>query len=191
MASVPRPIQYDRERVLEGVMQTFWEKGYEGASISDLVKATGLNTRTMYNLFGDKQGIYLAALENYRLKYMREHLAVLRSQRGIGGIRKFFERLVKTEAGNSCLLSNSLSEESGAIGGRCREFAYAYFSRLEVELEKNLEEASQDGEFKGDKKTTAQALVCFLQGLGLYSKLHPAPNDRRRLVDRVIGALAA
>jgi TetR/AcrR family transcriptional repressor of nem operon len=189
MHGMPRPIEYDRERVLEGVMKTFWEKGYEGASISDLVEATGLNTRTMYNLFGDKQGLYLAALENYRLKHVRERVAVLRSGRGIEGIRRFFDGFVETEPGNSCLLANSLSE--GSIGGRCKDFANAYFCRLEQELEKNLEEAVEDGEFTGDTKTTAQALVCFIQGLGLYSKIHPAPDERRRLVDRVIGALAA
>jgi hypothetical protein len=66
----------------------------------------------------------------------------------------------------------------------------AYFSRLERELIKNLEEAAEDGEFTADKKTTAQALVCLLQGMGLFSKLHPSPEDRQRMVGAVIGALA-
>ncbi len=43
-----RPVEYDLEKVLDNAMEIFWQKGYEGVSMAELVLHTGLNRRTMY-----------------------------------------------------------------------------------------------------------------------------------------------
>jgi len=46
-------------------MTVFWRHGYEGASLSDLTKAMGINPPSLYACFGSKEGLFKAVLERY------------------------------------------------------------------------------------------------------------------------------
>jgi len=46
-------------------MVVFWRKGYEGASLSDLTKAVGVNRPSLYAAFGDKEALFRRALDRY------------------------------------------------------------------------------------------------------------------------------
>jgi AcrR family transcriptional regulator len=43
----------------------FWEKGYEGTSLSDLTKAIGINRPSLYAAFGNKETLFRKALDRY------------------------------------------------------------------------------------------------------------------------------
>jgi TetR/AcrR family transcriptional regulator, copper-responsive repressor len=60
-----RPRSFDRDAALEAAMGVFWQKGYEAASISDLTGAMGINPPSLYAAFGDKERLFLAAVERY------------------------------------------------------------------------------------------------------------------------------
>ena len=60
-----RPRSFDRDAALESAMQVFWEKGFEATSISDLTQAMGLNPPSIYSAFGDKEGLFLEAVQRY------------------------------------------------------------------------------------------------------------------------------
>jgi len=61
-----RPRAFDESDVIEAAMLAFWRVGYGATSISTLEKATGLSRVSIYNAFGDKEGLFLRALEHYR-----------------------------------------------------------------------------------------------------------------------------
>lgn len=58
-----RKKNFDTKVVLHQVSLTFIEKGYNGTSIDDLVRATGLLRGSLYSSFGSKQGLFIQALE--------------------------------------------------------------------------------------------------------------------------------
>lgn len=60
-----RPRSFEADAVLRAAMRCFWRKGYAGTSLDDLVEATGLNRPSLYNAFGDKRAIFVAALKGY------------------------------------------------------------------------------------------------------------------------------
>jgi AcrR family transcriptional regulator len=62
-----RPLSFDREAALENAMHVFWERGYEAASISDLTAAMGITPPSLYTAFGDKERLFLEAIERYAL----------------------------------------------------------------------------------------------------------------------------
>jgi len=57
-----RPREFDEERVLDAVMETFWCQGYEGTSTQDLVDATGLGRGSLYAAYANKDGLFEQAL---------------------------------------------------------------------------------------------------------------------------------
>jgi len=46
-------------------MTVFWRNGYEGASMSELTAAMGINSPSLYACFGNKEGLFRAVLERY------------------------------------------------------------------------------------------------------------------------------
>lgn len=61
-----RPREFDENEVLNTVLGVFWSRGYEGASIQDLVDATGLGRASLYGAFGGKKELFQKALARYR-----------------------------------------------------------------------------------------------------------------------------
>ncbi len=60
-----RPRGFDRDAALDAAMKVFWSKGFEGASLADLTQAMGINPPSLYSAFGDKEGLFLEAVERY------------------------------------------------------------------------------------------------------------------------------
>ncbi|MGK8512371.1 TetR/AcrR family transcriptional regulator [Nocardia asiatica] len=65
MAERGRPRAFDRAEALRRAMEVFWEHGYEGASMSDLTAAMGINSPSVYAAFGGKEALFRAAIELY------------------------------------------------------------------------------------------------------------------------------
>jgi AcrR family transcriptional regulator len=60
-----RPLSFDRDAALDRAMHVFWEHGYEAASISELTSAMGITPPSLYTAFGDKEHLFLEAIERY------------------------------------------------------------------------------------------------------------------------------
>ena len=58
-----RPRSFDPDKALDSALQVFWRKGYEGASLSDLTKAMGINRPSLYAAFGDKEALFRKVLD--------------------------------------------------------------------------------------------------------------------------------
>ena len=63
---MPKSVLFDRDEVIRNVTDLFWEKGYNGTSMQDLVDATGLNRSSIYNTFGDKFQLFTESLKFYK-----------------------------------------------------------------------------------------------------------------------------
>jgi AcrR family transcriptional regulator len=61
---VPDGVQRNqRERLFGAMVASVYEKGYESTTVADLVRISGVSSRTFYDLFGDKQTCFMGALE--------------------------------------------------------------------------------------------------------------------------------
>ena len=57
-----RPRSFDEHTVIEAACAAFNDLGYEATSVDDLLHATGLHRGSLYQAFGSKRGLFLAAL---------------------------------------------------------------------------------------------------------------------------------
>jgi AcrR family transcriptional regulator len=64
-----RPRQFDRDAALAQATRIFWSRGYEATSISDLTRAMGIGSPSLYAAFGSKEALYAEALQHYATKY--------------------------------------------------------------------------------------------------------------------------
>lgn len=58
-----------RAAIVESAFRLFIEHGYEGASMADLVAATGLSKGAVYHHFRDKDALHDAAIEHFFLRF--------------------------------------------------------------------------------------------------------------------------
>lgn len=113
-----RPRKIDPDQALDAAMLTFWEKGYDATSMSDLVDATGMAKPGLYATFGDKETIYKKALENYVSIERNAHLAEILTSSGPAKetFRKFFNTLADTicdpTTPDGCFLVNTLTKSA-------------------------------------------------------------------------------
>jgi AcrR family transcriptional regulator len=63
--TVGRPRSFDPDDVEDVAMTLFWERGFDGVSISDLTDATGVNRRSIYAEFGSKEELFERAKRRY------------------------------------------------------------------------------------------------------------------------------
>ncbi len=75
--------EFDQEMVIEKAMELFCQKGYAATSIRDLVTHLGVSSSSLYGTFGDKDAIFLLALQRHSRKereQLREVLSMPTSQ---------------------------------------------------------------------------------------------------------------
>jgi AcrR family transcriptional regulator len=62
-----RPRTFDRDKALRQAMEVFWERGYDGTSLEDLLKAMGgLAPPSFYAAFGSKEDLFVEVVELYK-----------------------------------------------------------------------------------------------------------------------------
>jgi TetR/AcrR family transcriptional regulator, copper-responsive repressor len=114
-----RPRSFDRDKALERAMQMFWRQGYEATSVSDLTRAMGINPPSLYAAFGDKERLYLEALELYRKRrlelvagWFREEPTAKAAVRRL--LTEAARELVRSEAPRGSMLVLSATQCSAA-----------------------------------------------------------------------------
>jgi AcrR family transcriptional regulator len=56
---------FDTDEALDRAMEVFWRSGFEGASLTDLTEAMGIERPSMYAAFGNKEQLFVKALDRY------------------------------------------------------------------------------------------------------------------------------
>lgn len=63
--AIGRPRAFDEDAVLRRATEVFWRHGYEGASLSALTGAMGINRPSLYATFGSKEQLFRRAFARY------------------------------------------------------------------------------------------------------------------------------
>ncbi len=183
-----RPVEYDLQKVLDNAMEIFWQKGYEGVSMAELVSYTGLNRRTMYSLFTDKEGLFKDALDNYYAKRSAIKLTILKENPGKKGIELFFQTFKFDKNFKGCLFSNTMREKQ-FMNDETYNVPKEYFDAISTQMEINLTQAKELGEFNGDAKAMALTLITFIHGFHVFGKYNHSKEDSETIIKNILASI--
>jgi TetR/AcrR family transcriptional repressor of nem operon len=188
-----RTREYDGETVLAKAGELFWRQGYEVVSIQDLEAATGLGRGSLYNAFGDKEGLFIAALDHYVERYGAAPFRHLAGADVRQGIRRLLEAIIARMGDpanpRGCLLTNT-SLAFGTGSNRIDAHVAGKIETMEVLIEQAIARARSEGQIpaSASPKQLARFYSAVAQSLGV---MHKAFGDVAKLRDIVAVAMRA
>jgi AcrR family transcriptional regulator len=64
-----RPRTFDEVEAIRMATKVFWSKGFDGATIDDLVEGMGVQRPSLYAIFGDKSALFMRCLKAYSANF--------------------------------------------------------------------------------------------------------------------------
>ncbi|WP_103224365.1 TetR/AcrR family transcriptional regulator [Roseibium marinum] len=105
-----RPRNFDEAAALQTAMCVFWQNGFEATSLDDLTAAMGLSRSSFYGAFGDKQTLFLRAVEQYSKNGIRNLKEIAEATEG-DAVEAMMEAISDPHGGSrGCLLVNCVTE---------------------------------------------------------------------------------
>lgn len=171
-----RPREFEPETALQAITKTFWEKGFEGTSLQDLVGATGLKKGSLYAAFGDKRAMYHAALRQYD----RHEISAAVDLIGKPGtprakLARLFDAVVqgaaRPEGRRGCLICNAAIDQAATDNEACKVLE-ASIGRLESAIRDALGPDPEQGGRAPleDRQRVARGLLASYFGLRVLAK---------------------
>lgn len=183
-----RPKEFNPGDAMREAMSAFWERGYHGTSVNDLLEEMHLNRGSLYGTFGDKKKLFLATLAEYE-KQSREKMREILEQSGSA------RRAIEQWATETALLSCGEAGMRGCLGVKAAmEMApqdkdvanwVRTITRARDQLvAKAVRRGQSDGEINPrlDPRVVARCLNTLLAGLKVLGTAAPTDKEVREVV---------
>jgi AcrR family transcriptional regulator len=191
--AVGRPRSFLEEEALDAAMKVFWHDGYEGASLSTLTKAMGINRPSLYAAFGDKKGLFMRVLERYEritTAYVGEALEKSTARAAVEALLEGAVKLA-TSPGNprGCLITQSALACSAAttdIQSKLKRRRNAGEKALRLRLQR----AQAEGDLppNADAAGLARYVVTVLQGIGVQAASGASRANLQKVIQTALRA---
>ena len=162
---------FDEQEVLDKALNLFWEKGYNGTSIQDLVDHLGINRASIYDTWGNKHQLYLASLTRYRKHASHWLLEQIRSEKPANQVIRDFlyniiDQGIHTHDRKGCFMVNSCTELANQDTD-VRHLVKENRETMEKVFSAIIQEGQETGEFpnKTDSLSLAKYLYNTVTGL--------------------------
>ena len=140
---------FDPEETLQKALEVFQRKGFDGASIRDLVEAMGINRQSLYDTYGDKETLYHAALDRYRSQAPGRIGSFIESALPLRpALAAQFEQVINdllSPASRSCLMAQTALGRAAQDPESAQCVRTTFVQNVE-RLEKRLRRAQAEGE---------------------------------------------
>jgi AcrR family transcriptional regulator len=175
-------------------MEVFWRHGYEGASITDLTTAMGINSPSLYAAFGCKEALFREAVAFYNdnegvaaMKALRE---LPTAKEAIGGFLRqnaiFYTTPDKPSGCMIVLTATTYTEQSRAVHDHLADWRIATEYDFRDRIERGIAEG--DVPVGADAATIAAFYSAVNQGMAIQAR---DGADRSKLLAVAGSAISA
>jgi TetR/AcrR family transcriptional repressor of nem operon len=190
-----RTKDFNVDEALDRAIEVFWAKGYEAASMCDLLESMEIGRQSLYDTFGDKRQLYLKAMDRYAAKNVADIGAKLMEPKAsLPELRAYFSdltrHLAKDEERRGCLMTNAIleqGEQSAEVLSRCQNNE----KRLTRVFRTILNRAVERGELSATTQPSEAAtlLVGQVYALTVLAKNGASKASLERMVTHVLESL--
>ena len=168
--------QFDTEVALTKAMEVFWAHGYEAASLSELLKNMGIGKKSLYDTFGNKQSLFLKALEHYAQNTLQEMRDRLHTQGSpLANIKQLlleWQVMHSKPKSHGCMFGTNIADfdtDDEEVAKAMR----GYLRQVEDVFYKALIQAQKAGEISAAANPCdlARLLLCTAQGIALLGRV--------------------
>ncbi|OME05450.1 TetR family transcriptional regulator [Paenibacillus odorifer] len=189
-----RTKEFNKDQALHQAMLLFWKKGYEAASIPDLLEVMGISRSSLYDTFSDKQTLYTDALEHYKKGNFNKQAILEHASSVRDGILQFFEYHIAsaydTSLPGGCFVTN-VATTLESPDEKINELIKTSFLELEQAFCDLLKKGQQRGEI--DKTTDIKVLSYLLlnlhQSINIMAKADQNPERAKEMISFVIAGI--
>jgi AcrR family transcriptional regulator len=189
-----RTKEFDRETALKAAVKAFADRGYEGTSTDDLLKAMGIGRQSLYDTFGDKKQLYLAALRHYNAQNVSDLVRTLNTASsplaGIEAALLMFAAKPAVDAALGCMGVSAICE-FGRSDDEITVMTDSMGRTLQGALERRLIDAKALGEISEDVDAVEAAcfLASTLSGMKVSVRAGAGPDELRSIARMAIRSL--
>lgn len=176
-----RPRSFEEGAALEAIMAAFWSGGYAATSVRDLARVAEVQPNSLYQAFGDKEALFLVALDRY-VAWVAGLVPLDQPPRR--QIRLWFEGLLDrayaADPPRGCLMLTAAAEAEQlppAVQERVRQG----MAQLRAFFAHGVADARGD---KADAFAIAEVLVTLIAGLSVRARLGAPEAELREVVAR-------
>lgn len=183
---MPKEVLFDEETALKKAKELFWLKGYNGTSMDELTKVTGLSRSSIYNSFGDKYSLFMQCLNYYKkCQYNKLAQSLGRLNSPLKKIQMVFrfsiDELVRDIDRKGCLIVNTTTELAN-LESNISLFAKGNMEDHEKFFQDLVKEGQQSGEINKSLPSLAIARHLFNSLVGL-KVMAQTTSDKKTLDD--------
>lgn len=185
-----RPRAFDEGDALDRAIDVFWRLGYEGASLTELTHAMGINKPSLYHVFGSKEELFIRALERYGLSAHKNLDEVLAQPTAYTIIEAYLRSTAKAVIRAGDVPQGCLSIQGGLScapnNARIPQLLAEYRQGLEDAVTKALAETAESA---AGVDTAGLASYAVTVGQGLA--VHAAAGVTQAKLDAVVDVALA
>ena len=191
-----RPRNFDPDTALDRALEVFWRHGFQAASLAELTAAMGLSKPSLYAAFGDKESLYLKALDRYVAIQIAQHIAIFDTEPDVRQALENFLRAMATLLTDptlpcGCLIVNGMADCGMASTPPAIELALRKAVQgSEARLHRQFIRAQRDGQLGSgiNASDLAAFFTSLLAGLAVLAK---SGAKRAKLDAVVVAAMSA
>jgi AcrR family transcriptional regulator len=183
-----RPREFCVDQALAQALRLFWEKGYEGTSLTDLTDAMHITRPSLYAAFGNKEALFRKALDLYeseKLSYIRQALEQPTARQVAETmLRGSVANVMSNEEPHGCL-GVITSVACGAESQSVREEVVKRGEAGKRALTERFIRAREEGDLPPhvDPEGLMRVLIAMLQGISVQANQGASREDLERLVE--------
>lgn len=189
-----RPRGFDREAALTQAMCVFWTRGYEGASLSDLREAMGINAPSLYAAFGNKEQLFAEAVALYQQTEGANTTGPLREEPTTRAavermLRNNADAYTRPDAPAGCMIVLAAVNTSTA-NDHVRTLLAEARAQSHTMVEERIRRGISDGDVPAgtDAAGLAAYVSAVLQGLSIQARDGASAEQLHRIVDATMSS---